>query len=237
MLVSGLALLAFIGLALLAMNAAVRADPRRLARGLRWTAIAVGVAAVGLLALRAGPGMLVALLGLGWPLLMRWRAARARARAAQGPAAGGASAVRTRYLAMSLDHDTGRLDGEVLEGRFRGRRLSELPTESLLLLWGDVQDDADSAAVMAGYLDRVDPNWRDFGGGAAEAQREAPPARGGMAAEEAREILGVGPDATTEAIREAHRRLMLANHPDRGGSTYLAARINQAKDVLLRGRA
>ena len=50
---------------------------------------------------------------------------------------------------------------------------------------------------------------------------------------DARAVLGVGPEADAEAIRAAHRRLIAAVHPDRGGSADLTARVNQARDLLL----
>ena len=75
---------------------------------------------------------------------------------------------------------------------------------------------------------------RDGGGQSAPPPPPHPPARQGpMSAAEAREVLGVAPDADVAAIRAAHRKLMQANHPDRGGSTWIAARLNQARDVLL----
>ena len=150
---------------------------------------------------------------------------------AAGPSAGGASDVETRFLRMSLNHDTGAMDGVVLEGDSKGRQLSELRLGALLDLLAvcRAQDDQ-SATVLEAYLDRVHGDgWRDASNGAGaghggETSRMSP--------SEAREILGIGADAGRDEIIEAHRRLMQKNHPDRGGSTYLAAKINQAKEVL-----
>ena len=151
---------------------------------------------------------------------------------AAGPSAGRASDVETRFLRMSLDHDTGVMDGVVLEGAYRGRRLAELSLDELtdLMVVCRAQD-SQSATVLEAYLDRVHGDrWREafHGPGAGEHADTAH-----MSTAEAREILGVGADASREAITEAHRRLMQKNHPDRGGSTYLAAKINQAKEILL----
>ncbi|NDC36040.1 MAG: molecular chaperone DnaJ [Synechococcaceae bacterium WB9_2_112] len=54
-----------------------------------------------------------------------------------------------------------------------------------------------------------------------------------MKEDEARDILGVGKDATAQDIEAAHQRLIMKNHPDQGGSTYLASKINTARDTLL----
>ena len=151
---------------------------------------------------------------------------------AAGPSAGNVSDVETRYLRMSLDHDTGAMDGVVLEGPYKGRRLAELgPDELMDLLAVCRADDAQSASVLEAYLDRVHGDqWREsFRGRGPDDGAE--PAH--MTESEAREILGVDAGASREEIIEAHRRLMQKNHPDRGGSTYLAAKINQAKEILL----
>jgi hypothetical protein len=73
------------------------------------------------------------------------------------------------------------------------------------------------------------------GPGAARKPRfgAAPSSRGGMTREEAYDVLGLAPGATTEQIRAAHRRLMRMAHPDSGGSDWLASRVNQARDLLL----
>lgn len=152
--------------------------------------------------------------------------------AASGPSSGNASDVKTRFLRMSLDHDTGTMDGVVLEGSYEGRRLSELDLGDLLsLLTVCRAEDTQSVAVLEAYLDRVHGDgWRAgyHGGGASHGEETSH-----MTATEAREILGLGAEASREEIVEAHRRLMQKNHPDRGGSTYLAAKINQAKETLL----
>ena len=64
-------------------------------------------------------------------------------------------------------------------------------------------------------------------------QGQAKSAPAVMDAEEARRILGVGPEATTEEIRAAHRRLVAKVHPDQGGSAELAGKVNAARDILL----
>jgi DnaJ-domain-containing protein 1 len=149
-----------------------------------------------------------------------------------GAAGSGQSAIRTRFLAMTLDHASGAMDGEVLEGPFAGQRLSDLDLEQLLRMLELYRDsDGQSAAVLEAYLDRErDPDWRDREP-AAGSQRGA--SGGALSESEAWAILGLEPGADRDAIRAAHRRLMQKLHPDRGGSDYLAAKINEAKRLLL----
>ena len=149
-------------------------------------------------------------------------------KSARGPTPGQSSDVRTRYLHLSLDHDSGELEGRVLEGRFRGRHLDDLPLDALLDLLAECQqEDAESCPLLESYLDRVHgPDWRH---GA-----QAPEPSSGMSRSEAYEILGLAPGASHEEVVDAHRRLMQKVHPDRGGSDYLAAKLNEAKVLLLR---
>lgn len=154
---------------------------------------------------------------------------RMKAGASPGPTPGQTSEVETEFLRMRLDHDTGEMDGTVLQGRYEGRALRGLGLPELLELLDECRADRKSMAVLEAYLDRVHEDWR--------GHRRPPPGRSpdGMNEDEARAVLGVGPDATREEIVQAHRRLMQRLHPDRGGSDYLAAKLNAAKDLLLGG--
>ena len=154
---------------------------------------------------------------------------RMKAGASPGPTPGRTSEVETAFLHMRLDHDTGEMDGAVLRGRYEGCALRELGLEDLLALLDECRTDRQSVAVLEAYLDRIHEDWRE--------SRDPPPgaSSGEMSESEARAVLGLGPEATREEIVEAHRRLIQRLHPDRGGSDYLAAKLNAAKDLLLEG--
>lgn len=227
-----------LGLYLLA-RAFLSASPRALSLGIRYGGVGLGAAVFLFMAVRGELGPLLALGALVVPLLARVRRRREAAARAQ-PSSGQSSRVETLYLRMTLDHDSGTMDGEVLHGPYRGRTLDSLaPAEASALLDDCRQQDPQSAAVLEAWLDRAHPDWRerfaaDAGGRSGGAHSSGGGGGGAMTREEAYEILGLSPGASAEQIKEAHRRLMMGVHPDLGGSTYLAAKINQAKDLLLR---
>jgi hypothetical protein len=146
------------------------------------------------------------------------------------------SKVRSGAIQMELDHDTGVLDGDVLAGPFAGRRLSALSDTDLMnLLAACRQNDREGARLLESYLDRRSPGW----GAADEAHADRGSGGRGrissaMTEDEAYEVLGLAKDATAEDISRAHRSLMKKLHPDQGGTTSLAARVNEAKDILMR---
>lgn len=211
----------------------VTAEPAQVAKALRWSLVG-GAVIVGIVLIFAGREVLLFFLFPALiPMLQRWRVLWRRAKTAAGPSPGQTSEVTTRFLRMVLDHDSGEMSGEILEGAFAGRRLGDLDKAELIALWRECRAaDAQSAAVLDAYLDRtLGEAWREAAG--AEPGGEGPGGRDGMSRSDAYEILGLEPGASDSDIRDAHRRLMQKVHPDHGGSNYLAAKINRAKELLL----
>ncbi len=138
------------------------------------------------------------------------------------------SAVQTDDLRMTLDHESGEMDGEVLTGPLAGRRLSELDLATLQGLYRELSA-TDSKQLLAAYLQRRFPDWNE-----GEPQERAQTAANGeMDREQALAVLGLDAGASAEQVVDAHRRLMQKLHPDRGGTDFLAATLNRAKEVLL----
>lgn len=174
------------------------------------------------------------------PLILRlipWIQRSVQYRSGRRSGSTGYSHVRSRMIEMTLAHDSGDMEGEILEGSLGGRKLSSLNKEEFLQLLQECRNsDRDSARLLETYLDkRFGPAWRADDPGAAsgdegDTSHDSP----SMTREEALAILGLEPGAGRDAIVEAHRRLIQRNHPDRGGSTWLASRINEAKTLLLR---
>ena len=226
------------------------ADPRAVAKVLRWTAIVGGTALILFLTVT---GRLPAVMGLLWflaPLLLRWRAIANRMKAASGPSPHQRSGLETTYLRVELDHDSGRMDGEVRRGPFVGRTLGSMSLQEVLALLAECNGaDSQSVPVLEAFLDRqFGPSWRNGTAGADDgfANGYGPGSDGWagdggrssgadrpMTRDEAYRILGLSPDADKDSIKRAHRQLMKKLHPDHGGSDYLAAKLNQAKDLLL----
>jgi hypothetical protein len=146
--------------------------------------------------------------------------------------AGRTSQVRSQFLEMRLDHDSGALSGRIVAGPEAGHALDEFTLPQLAAMTQSF--DAESVALLESYLDRRFPAWRNHAQreGAAGQRRAAASSK--MTDEEAYQILGLQPGAGRDEIGRAHRALMKKLHPDQGGSTYLAARVNEAKDTLLR---
>ncbi|HEY1795369.1 MAG TPA: DnaJ domain-containing protein [Stellaceae bacterium] len=223
--------LAILGGLLLLLYLFVNADPARLAKGAKWTLVGLAVAVALFLLISDQFRLLWLPLAIGLPAWRRYRRLFSMFGGFGKPTTGRSSDVETPYLRMSLDHDTGTMTGTVLSGRFAGMRLEEMIRADLITLLRECRTgDEEGARLVEAYLDRTHPDWRDD-----FAADSGPRSTGGpdVSIDEAYAILGLGPGATREAIREAHHRLMKQLHPDHGGSDYLAGKINRARDVLL----
>ena len=168
------------------------------------------------------------------PLLKQlWAHFQPKTGSASGPSSQQRSTVQARFIRMWLDHASGEMSGEVLDGKYKGRRLDDMAVDDLLgLLVECRRADQESADLLMAYLDRIHGDtWRERD--SADAGAKTSSGSGRMTREEAYQVLGLEAGAGEQAIIEAHRRLMQKLHPDRGGSNYLAAKINQAKDLLV----
>jgi hypothetical protein len=149
----------------------------------------------------------------------------------KGKSPGQKSRVATSLLSMELDHDSGTMDGEILAGPSKGRRLLSLRQDEMIAFYGLCKGASDqSLPLYEAWLDRSFPEWRSTWGGGAKT---AAGAAGAMTRDEAYAVLGLKAGAAVADVKAAHKRLMKDFHPDKGGSDYLAAKINAAKDVLL----
>ena len=218
-------------LLLWALNVISKVDPKIAARV---TKIGGGLLSLGFavfLGLRGEMGIAfpLGIFGLG---LLGWVPFGPAGFTARTQKSGGqTSRVRSAYFEIELDHDTGTMRGRILAGRHQGAELERLDVKTLADMLGEI--DEESRALLVAYLDRRDPSWSEHAQADAQTARRAA-STGKMSEQEAYQILGLQPGASTEDISRAHRTLMKKLHPDQGGSTYLAARINEAKEILLR---
>jgi len=206
----------------------------RLPRGIGTVLVVCALAVAALMAARLIPALGAVIGALGLPLVYRL----VKGLASRAPSAGGrkpnsgphsqTSRVRTGYVEMEMEHGTGEVHGRVLNGVFVGRHIEGMkPSELAALLLECEAEDPQGARVVRAYLDKTHPGWEtSAGAGSQGSHRE-------MSRADALAILGLSGDPTRDAIIDAHRRLMQKLHPDRGGSDFLAAQINRAKDVLL----
>lgn len=228
---------AALGVILLILRGLAYADAKLLIRILRYSGAAgLGVFTV-LLAFtgRMGPALFLGSMawGLatgghvwphGWPHYSRG-SSRPQSRS------GGTSSARAVWVEMELNHDTGEMNGTVLKGAHAGKSLDKLSREELVSLYFEASaDDPESGRLLEAWLDRaIGPEWRND----AHQHKSDGRTHGPMSRVEALKILGLQEGAGDDEIRAAHRRLMVQNHPDKGGSDYLAAKINEARDTLL----
>jgi hypothetical protein len=160
------------------------------------------------------------LIGVAILLVLLWAARRSRARGilniAQQRFSGAAAILIATLLLVRGDWGLGL--GLGLFGTYLLGQVLPWPLSSL-----------------AGYFDGTGTGRREHMQADADAGLRARPAAGGkMTEQEAYQVLGIARGASVTEINRAHRSLMKKLHPDQGGTTYLAARVNEAKDVLLR---
>jgi hypothetical protein len=224
-------------LVLRALRAFADANPAALALVMRRGGGGVALLAAVLFLLRGRLDMAIGLGGLGaWLLGLRNGSLLRMFKSSGGRGARKVSCVRSAMIEMELDHESGKMRGTVLAGPDEGKSLDALTRPQCEALHDlCCRDDPEGARLIEAYLDRRFAGWR------AAAQNQRDPGRrstrrraGAMSEDEAYEVLGLQKGAPEEEVVRSHRSLMKKLHPDHGGSTDLAARVNEAKDVLMR---
>jgi hypothetical protein len=210
-----------------------RMDAATAARIIRHGGGVVGMIGALLLLLRGRFGLAATVAGMvanfaGWKAMSG--APTGFGNVGAGSRQGRSSVARSAMVEMRLDHDSGVMTGTILAGAYAGRAVETLSRPELVSLRQELaRDDPDGVSLLEAYLDRRFAGWRE----ANEGQRQGRGGGGSMTRREALEVLGLVEGASGADIVRAHRTLMKKFHPDHGGSTTLAARVNQAKDVLM----
>jgi hypothetical protein len=234
-------LLGFLALVALlyALRAYTRASPAALAQLIKKAGGAGAIAAGLFFILRGRIDIGFALVAFGSWLVGTF--SRGVRRFGSPTGSGGVSRVRSAMIEMELDHASGAIRGAILAGKDEGKRLDALTRSALMDIYRHCRTvDPDGARLLEVYFDRRFSGWRQTGDGRRDARGGdpggvGPNRRGGTISEdEAYEILGLKKGAARQDIARAHRDLMKKLHPDHGGTTDLAARVNEAKDVLMR---
>jgi len=189
-------------------------------------ALALGAAALALMR-----GHIAVALGLAGAALLTAAGKNFRAPFGLGARGRGRKTVRLEFDGFGVR------DGAIVDGPYAGWKLSELSKSECEAFRGQCRGDAELTLALETYFDRRFPGWR----AAAHDDSDSARGRGGdggrggeMSEQEAYQTLGLRRGASAEEIVRAHRALMKERHPDHGGTTDDAARLNQAKDRLLR---
>ncbi len=137
----------------------------------------------------------------------------------------GPTKLTTKWLIIEYDMGRRSLDASIILGQFEGQKFSTLSESELNSLLAEVHDDFQSRTAVNAYI-------MMRSGSASQNTAQENHSNGKMSVSQAYEVLGLEANASKDDIKQAHKRLMQKLHPDRGGSSYLATQINQAKDVL-----
>ena len=147
------------------------------------------------------------------------------------------STLRTAGLEMEINHKTGEMNGIVLVGKYEGKELNGMSQTELTEFMTQISEDGQTLELLNTYLDSRFASGREHAQANSSAGQAGASGTGTMGEEEAYEVLGLSFGASVADIRKAHRRLIKSVHADSGGSVFLAAKINEAKDILLRSHS